>query len=590
MALVRSVQTPETRVTTWVAALTVMALTFLTYAGTLHYQFVYDDLQQINNNPRIRSWSYLPSYFTNSLWSQDASYQARFYRPLFLIWLRVNHALFGFNSSFWHLTTVMAHVLATLLVFSLTLLLVRKWETATFAALFFGLHPVHVEVAAWISAVSEALLAAALLGALICVAKDAGSKTHGRNIGAFVCYAAALGMKETAIAFPAIVFVYVWLWSNENERTNRTWIALQRTLPFVALALMYVGIRYLVLKRVVASITPLGTGTLVLSLPKIVATYGKLLLWPTHLCPFYDTPPVTEPTWTNFFGPLLLVISAGIAFVLLARKAWKIMRSADDASESGRVCLLAIIWFTVFLLPPLYLPALQEGALVQDRYLYVPSAGLAILLAMGISRLGRNSRKVVAIPWVQCAAVFGLAGLMALESYGQAGMWADNVTLFSRAMERNPDDLTIQHNLSAFLIDVGRNDEAIVILKKLLTIDPDNYPDNNNMGEAYLNKGDRVHAEVFLAKACQLRPTPAKLFQLGAVRFNIGRMEAAEPSFTQAIAMDGRAPQYHYALGLTLERLGQPKRAISAFEEELAIDPGDTKSREELARLQGETR
>ena len=109
--------------------------------------------------------------------------------------------------------------------------------------------------------------------------------------------------------------------------------------------------------------------------------------------------------------------------------------------------------------------------------------------------------------------------------------------------------MSSQHNLPAFLDGQGRNDEAIALLKKLLTIDPENYADNNNIGEAYLNKGDRMHAEVFLAKACQIRPTPAKLFQLGAVRFNIGRMRRRSQVLGRRSPWIERAPQYHYALG-----------------------------------------
>jgi len=586
MPPVEPAEKAETNLAAWAAALAVLALTFLPYAGTLRYPFVYDDLQQIQNNSRIQSWSYLPSYFTTNLWSQDVSYQVRFYRPLFLVWLRVNHALFGFDSSFWHLTTVAAHELATLLVFSLALMLLRRWAPAAFAALFFGLHPVHVEVGAWISAVSEALLTVALLGSLLCLVKTTRSKMQWWSTAALVCYAAALGMKETAIAFPAVVFVFAWLWSEEEEKAKRASMALRRALPFVTLAITYVVIRFAVLKSAVNAITPMKAGALALSLPEVLMTYGRLLVWPTQLSPFYNTPTVTEPGWTNFFGPLLLVIVAVSALALLVWKAWRSVQRTDKTSEEGRIALLVTAWFALFLLPPMYLPALQAGAFVQDRYLYVPSVGLAILLAMGIGRLRHKSYKIAGIPWVQCAAVLVLAALMVVESHAQAGMWADNVTLFSRAMERNPGDLTIQHNLAAFLVDAGRNDEAIKLLEKLLKLDPDNYPDNNNIGEAYLNKGDRGHAEVFLARACQLRPTPGKLFQLGAVRFNIGRMEEAESSFRQAIAMDGRAPQYHYALGLTLERLGQPAKALEALEEELAMNPGDAKTREELARFQ----
>ena len=435
---VKPVGEAETNLAAWAAALAVLALTFLAYAGTLRYPFVYDDVQQIQNNPRIQSWNYLPSYFTNSLWSQDASYQVRFYRPLFLVWLRANHALFGFDSSFWHLTTVAAHELATLLVFGLTLMLLRRWAPAACAALFFGLHPVHVEVGAWISAVSEALLTVALLGSLLCLAKWRRSKMHWWSTAALVCYAAALGMKETAIAFPAVAFVFAWHWSDEEEQAKRAWMAARRALPFVILAMVYVGIRYAVLRSAVNAITPMGTGTLLLSLPEVLTTYGRLLVWPTQLSPFYNTPTVTEPGWTNFFGPLLLVIVAGSALALLVWKAWRSVQRADKTSEEGRIVLLAAAWFALFLLPPMYLPALQAGVFVQDRYLYVPSVGLAILLAMGISRLGQISYKVAGIPWVQCAAVLVLAALMTVESHAQIGMWPDNVTLFSRAMERRP--------------------------------------------------------------------------------------------------------------------------------------------------------
>jgi len=79
------------------------------------------------------------------------------------------------------------------------------------AALFFALHPIHVEVAAWVSAVSEAVLAASLMAALVCVAKYAARKDWRWLAGALLFYASALLTKETAMVFPAVVFAYAWL-------------------------------------------------------------------------------------------------------------------------------------------------------------------------------------------------------------------------------------------------------------------------------------------------------------------------------------------------------------------------------------------
>jgi tetratricopeptide (TPR) repeat protein len=356
------------------------------------------------------------------------------------------------------------------------------------------------------------------------------------------------------------------------------------------IALVYIAIRLVVLKGVANAITLLSVESFALSLPTVLVTYGKLIVWPTNLCPFYDKPPVLTPDWGDFFGPLLLVLIAGSVIVLLARHAWNTAKKPGDSREEARVALLAGAWFVLFLLPSLYLPALQDGAFVQDRYLYVPSAGLAILVALGIGQLGSTKHNVLGIPLAQVAVVLALAGWMAFQAQRQTEIWKDNVTLFSRAMMLNPENLTIQHNLAAFLVDAGRYDDAITLLQKLLRIDPDNYPDNNNLGQAYLDEGDREHAVNYLAKACQLQPTPAKLFQLGAVRFNLGRIGDAASAFQMAITMDGNAPQYHYALGLTLERLGQAKGAIEAFKEEQVINPRDVKTQEELARLQMQKR
>ena len=42
-----------------------------------------------------------------------------YYRPLFLLWLRINDAVFRNQAWGWHLTTILAHVLTTLLVYLL---------------------------------------------------------------------------------------------------------------------------------------------------------------------------------------------------------------------------------------------------------------------------------------------------------------------------------------------------------------------------------------------------------------------------------------------------------------------------------------
>ncbi len=65
------------------------------------------------------------------------------------------------------------------------------------------------------------------------------------------------------------------------------------------------------------------------------------------------------------------------------------------------------------------------------------------------------------------------------------------------------------------------------------------------------------------------------------------RLETAEQTLRQAIAMDQKAAGYHYALGVALERQDKAAPAIEAFKEELAINPRDTRAQNKLARLSG---
>src|SRR5258708_7829844 len=97
-----------------------LSLTFLAYCGALGFDFAYDDRSQVVTNPWIRSWRYAPRYFTVSVWGFHNPYVfGNYYRPLFFLWLRVNHMLFGLKPWGWHLTSILAHVGVTLLVYYL---------------------------------------------------------------------------------------------------------------------------------------------------------------------------------------------------------------------------------------------------------------------------------------------------------------------------------------------------------------------------------------------------------------------------------------------------------------------------------------
>jgi len=232
----------------------VVAITFIGYMGTLRYDFVYDDEYVIVQNPSIQSWAALPRFFTEHLWFFKFS-MSNYYRPIFLVWLALNHTLFGLDPVGYHLTTVLAHVTVTLLVFHLARRLTGDLGAAAIASLLFGLHPAHIEGVAWICGVSEPLMAMFLLGSFLCYLRYRDTNIGRRKLW----FVASLGLatlavfeKETAVILPALIFAYEVIFrrsdggldAEENGSDARgSWLsslglrrALTRSLPFGAIA------------------------------------------------------------------------------------------------------------------------------------------------------------------------------------------------------------------------------------------------------------------------------------------------------------------------------------------------------------------
>src|SRR5579862_7569632 len=104
----------------WLGCAVALLLVFIVYVPTLRYQFVHDDRGQIVENPFVHSWHAVPAYFTAQVWAGVSPEDlGNYYRPLFLLWLRVNSVIFGDRPWGWHFTTVLVHLVTTFLVYLL---------------------------------------------------------------------------------------------------------------------------------------------------------------------------------------------------------------------------------------------------------------------------------------------------------------------------------------------------------------------------------------------------------------------------------------------------------------------------------------
>src|ERR1044072_7526637 len=380
----------------------VLALTFAAYIGTIRYQFVYDDRNQIVENSFIKSWRNVPAYFTGQAWQTIyPDMPGNYYRPAFLLWLLANYTLFGANASLWHLMAVVAHVSVTMLIYLLARRLLKDEAAALIAALIFGLHPARIEAVAWVSGATEPLLALLLIPSLLFYLnwRDRNNESSDDSSKQTKWLAASLGMfvlamlaKETALVLPLIVFVYEWIF---GAREGRLRTSLKRAAPYFALALVYFAARAIALKGLGHTVTPLPPVTVLMTMPSVLWFYIKLLLWPAGLSAFYDTPYVTSPGLSNFVLPCV-----AIAVVAVLLRAWG--RRRKEIAFASALLALPI-------LPLLNLPVFLEGEIAHDRYLYLPSIGFSIIVALALRQIRFSPAKLFGQPAFQVLAVAALA-------------------------------------------------------------------------------------------------------------------------------------------------------------------------------------
>ena len=423
-------------------------ITALVYVATLSFGFVYDDVPQILKNPAVHSWRYVPQYFTSHVWAAIyPNTSGNYYRPLFLLWLKVNYALFGTHAAGWHLTSVACHVLATWLVFRIAQQLSCDRLTAFLAALIFGLHPAHVENVAWISGVSDPLMACFLLGSFSAflsarlerwasLVESYESRTASREqshaesyepratsreqspdqhggfglLGARsskleaapatrqVRYAAlslglfalALLSKETAIVLPVLIIAFVLIlerdFDGEEEGSAGFWrrfiAAIRESAPYLLLVPIYGGVRYRALGGWSHPTIPISWTEVCLTWPAVLWFYARHLLLPVRLSEFYSLDYVSHFSARGVLLPLafLLIIAAAAALVLFLLRG----------SGQKNVARFALVLCIIPLSPVLDLHSLTVGDIVHDRYLYLPSVGFALLIALVIRALANR--------------------------------------------------------------------------------------------------------------------------------------------------------------------------------------------------------
>jgi protein O-mannosyl-transferase len=578
----------------YILAAAVWLITLAAFLPALQNGFVvWDDNQYIYENTQIRSLSW-----ETVRWAlTDTS--LIYWNPLAKLSHALDHALWGLNAAGHHLTSLFLHAVNALLV---VLLVLRSlaWQgaqgrTATLpawlegtavliaagvAGILFGLHPIHVEPAVWISARKELLCTLFYLLSILAYLEYSrrGQRPEGsggrRPLSRDPWYLASLGLfmlalasKPMAVSLPAVLLLLDWHPFGRLRSLRDLRPLLAEKIPFIVPSLA-VSIVTAIAQHAVGAMDLVDASLatrLMVAVQAVAAYLGKILV-PLHLNPLYPYPKEISAASLEFLMPALTcaVISAGC--IVAARR-------------NRRIWPLLWVYYLVTLLPALGLVQVGRQSM-GDRFVYLPSIAPFLAAGLGAAWLwtksgalkqGAGAARLLA---AGAAAVIGVSLIILTQR--QITVWKTSIDLWDHVISLEPDRIPIAYNNRGIAWGMrGEPDRAIADYTKALSLDPALSRARLNRGIAYNGQGQRDLAIEDFSEVIRQDPGIAEAYGgRGLVFAESGDLDRAMGDYSTAIRLDPAYHRAYYNRGLVFLKRRQLPEAREDFSAAINLHPG----------------
>jgi len=569
--MIRSARRADRRVL-FVGALGLVSAILVAYSGVVDHAFVgFDDDEYVAENPIVLeglTWAGVTWAFTTG--------HAANWHPLTWLSHMLDVTLFGVDPGSMALENVGLHVCTSLLLLWLLFEMTNSAPSALIATALFALHPLRVESVAWIAERKDVLCAFFVVATLLAWHRQVARPGPARYALALVLFAAALMAKPVAVTLPFVLLLFdFWPYARIGASTSACAVRLGRVvgekLPFFALTALSIGITLVVQAEGGAM-----DGLFVPFSARVAnglvsyAAYLASTCWPMDLAVFYPwSPELREPEMYGALWQQPRVVAATGLLLALSAIAWR---------ERVRRPWLGVGWcfFVGTLVPMIGLVKVGNQAMA-DRYTYVPSMGLAMIVAAALAGIVRPPiRRGIVASGLVCAALLGVA------THRQVATWRDAESLYRHALEATRDNHLAHFNLGTLLLkqDPTRLEEARSLLEAAYALVPEHAGVRLNLGAALWLQGKTREATPHFEAAVRLRPANAEArLSLGAARFEQGRVDAAIAHFEQAALLAPEDARPHANLGHVFLMSGRAAEAESSFLRASELLPSDSSIR-----------
>ncbi|HUN54882.1 MAG TPA: tetratricopeptide repeat protein [Smithella sp.] len=521
-----------------------------------------DDYTYVIENDHVQSGITLDGL----RWAFSTTY-AEFWHPLTWLSLMLDNQLYGASAGGYHVTNLILHILSTLLLFWLFCRMTGAiWRSALVAALF-ALHPFHVESVAWISERKDVLSAFFWMLTLCLYVYYTEKPIIKRYLPVVISFVLALMSKPMVVTLPLILLLLDY-WplnrlesrktaiaqtcdkpvsANKEKKKNKGKLnATKENMPqtqiqklpeskiagIIPVWQLWEKIPFFILSAIFSILTIYaqpktrtirwqhGLESRIMNAIVSFGTYLAKTVWPYDMAVFYPYSGQL-PLWQMIIA-IIAIIAISAAVILMVKRL--------------PFLFTGWLWFIITLGPVIGIIQVGDFAYA-DRYHYLPSIGIAVMLAWGIPSLIKReeARKMILFP---AGIIFLL--ILTILTWQQCGYWSDSGSLFSHALRVTKDNYLAHYSLSETLMNEGKSEEAIYHDSEAIRLKPD-------CAMAYYNRG--------------------------VVYNKLGQYQQAIEDFSKAVSVEGDYADAYYNRGVDFTNIGQYQRAIEDFKQTIRLNP-----------------
>jgi len=533
----------------------ILIITFVTYYSSLNYEITnWDDKDYVTDNIHIKELS------LNNIQHIFSIFYVGNYHPVVLLVYSVLYHLFGLNPFGYHLFNILFHLVNCILVFLLTYKLTNKILIAFIVGLLFSIHPLHIESVTWISGTKDILYTLFYLGASISylnyINKSFNKKLYILSLILFIISCLS---KAMAVTLPIVLLLFDYIL---NRKINIK-IFIEK-IPFFIISLI-IGIIAIYAQSDVYAIKDFTSYSWIEKL--LIAFWGILfyiykMIIPLNLSAIYPYPNNSSEFYQFKFliSPILVIT----LFVLLyySRKYSKII-------IGGFLFYLVNIFLILQIIP-------VGGVIAADRYFYLSSIGLFLIIAYFINSAYKNLKNFkTAIIAISLILIIVLSSI----NYKRTKVWENSFTLYNSIIKTYPNSsgIAIAYNNLGILKSNSQNyTDAVKDYNNAIKLNP-NYDIaffNRGLARNYLRDYKGAISDFDLCE--KFKPRYFDLYySRGISKYNINDYQGAINDYNQSISRNQNNPKAYYNRGIAKFSNKDYEGAINDYSKTISLQPNN---------------